>query len=59
MRYKVLGFAVWQGARWYLRRRYSGAGRKAAIAALAGGVIVGGAPWPGPLAQPTDPSAGA
>jgi hypothetical protein len=42
MRYKVLGFAVWQGARWYLRRRYSGAGRKAAIAALAGGVIVGG-----------------
>jgi hypothetical protein len=42
MRYKVLGFAVWQGARWYLRRRYSGVGRKAAIAALAGGVIVGG-----------------
>ncbi len=21
MRYKVLGFAVWQGARWYVRRR--------------------------------------
>lgn len=20
--YKVLGFAVWQGAKWYLRRRY-------------------------------------
>ena len=23
MRYKVLGFAVWQGARWYARRRIS------------------------------------
>jgi len=22
MGYKLLGFAVWQGARWYLRRRY-------------------------------------
>jgi hypothetical protein len=21
MRYKLLGFAVWQGARWYVRRR--------------------------------------
>jgi hypothetical protein len=21
MRYKVLGFVVWQGARWYVRRR--------------------------------------
>ena len=43
MGYKVLGFVVWQGAKWYLRRRFSGAGRKAAIAALAGGLIVGGA----------------
>jgi len=23
MRYKVLGFAVWHGARWYARRRIS------------------------------------
>ena len=23
MRYKILGFAVWQGARWYVRRRVS------------------------------------
>jgi hypothetical protein len=23
MRYKILGYAVWQGARWYVRRRYS------------------------------------
>jgi hypothetical protein len=43
MGYKVLGFVVWQGARFYLRRRYPGAGRKAAIAALAGSVIMGGA----------------
>ena len=43
MGYKLLGFVVWHGAKWYLRRRFPGAGRKAAIAALAGGVIVGGA----------------
>jgi hypothetical protein len=23
MRYKALGFVVWQGARWYVRRRYA------------------------------------
>jgi hypothetical protein len=22
MRYKLLGFAVWKGARWYVQRRY-------------------------------------
>jgi hypothetical protein len=22
MRYKILGFAVWKGARWYINRRY-------------------------------------
>jgi hypothetical protein len=42
MGYKVLGFAVWQGAKWYLRQRFTGAGRKVAIAALAGGLIAGG-----------------
>jgi hypothetical protein len=42
MGYKVLGFVVWQGAKFYLRRRYPGAGRKAAVAALAGGLTVGG-----------------
>ena len=42
MGYKVLGFVVWQGAKLYLRRRYNGGGRKVAIAALAGGLIVGG-----------------
>ncbi|MBV8954062.1 MAG: hypothetical protein JO153_01695 [Solirubrobacterales bacterium] len=47
MGYKMLGYVVWQGAKWYLRRRYPGAGRKvmiggaaaAALAAAAAGVI--------------------
>jgi hypothetical protein len=42
MGYKVLGFVVWQGAKLYLRRRVPGAGRKAAIALLASGLIAGG-----------------
>jgi hypothetical protein len=39
MGYKVLGFAVWQGGKWYLRRRMSGFRRKAAIAAISAVVI--------------------
>lgn len=35
MKYKVIGFAVWNGGRWYLRRRYGDAPRKL----FAGGVI--------------------
>jgi hypothetical protein len=42
MGYKVLGFVVWQAAKWYARRKVPHAGRNAAIAAIAGGVIVGG-----------------
>jgi hypothetical protein len=42
MGYKVLGFVVWQGAKLYLGRKVPPAGRKAAIAALAGGLIAGG-----------------
>jgi hypothetical protein len=42
MGYKILGFAVWQGGKWYLRRRFQGARRKAAIALLAGLVVAGG-----------------
>jgi hypothetical protein len=42
MGYKLLGFVVWQGAKLYLRRRYPEGGHKLAIAAVAGGVIVGG-----------------
>lgn len=42
MGYKLLGFAVWKGGKWYLRRRTPDAGRTVAIAALAGGALVGG-----------------
>jgi hypothetical protein len=44
MKYKIVGFVVWQGASWYLRRRYRGLGRKLAIgggvALVAGGAAV-------------------
>jgi hypothetical protein len=43
MAYKLLGFAVWQGAKWYLRRRFPDAGRKLAIAGGAGALLIGGA----------------
>lgn len=42
MGYKLLGFVVWQGARWYLRRRYPGLPRKLAIAGAAGLAVAGG-----------------
>ena len=38
MGYKVLGFVVWQGSKWYLRRRLSGTKSKVAI--LGAGVLV-------------------
>jgi hypothetical protein len=41
MGYKVLGYAVWQGAKWYLRRRFPNARRNVAIAGLAGVLIAG------------------
>jgi hypothetical protein len=41
MGYKLLGFAVWKGAKWYVGRRF---GPKAGLkAAVAGGVLVAGA----------------
>jgi hypothetical protein len=46
MGYKLLGFLVWQGSKWYLRRRMMGARRKVALAAvgaaIAAGVVVAG-----------------
>jgi hypothetical protein len=41
MRYKLLGFAVWQGARWYVRRRISRLipSRRVATGALVVGVV--------------------
>jgi hypothetical protein len=41
MGYKILGFAVWQGGKWYLRRRMQGVGRKVAIGALAAAAVGG------------------
>lgn len=43
MGYRVLGFTVWKGAKWYVRRRYGSAPRKlaagAAVAAAVAGLI--------------------
>jgi hypothetical protein len=41
MGYKILGFAVWQGSKWYVRRRLSGARAKMAIAGLSAAVVAG------------------
>jgi hypothetical protein len=38
MGYKVLGYIVWHGAKWYLRRRYGDRARKF----LVGGLVAGG-----------------
>jgi hypothetical protein len=47
--YKVLGFAVWNGGKWYLRRTYRQRLPSARVSALAGlaatlgaGAVVGG-----------------
>jgi len=42
MGYKLLGFVVWQGGKWYLRRRFEGLSRKLAIGGL-GALLLGGA----------------
>jgi hypothetical protein len=41
MKYKVLGFAVWNGARWYIRRRYGGTSRKVFAAGVVAAVVAG------------------
>ncbi|HLJ04404.1 MAG TPA: hypothetical protein VKT31_13245 [Solirubrobacteraceae bacterium] len=44
MGYKLLGVAVWRAARWYVKRRFPGAGRKALVgAAVVAGVAAAGA----------------
>ncbi len=42
MGYKILGFAVWQGARWYARKRISRLvpSRKLAAAVFVAGTVV-------------------
>ncbi len=42
MGYKVLGFAVWQGGRFFLRRRFPGAPRKMALIGLGGTLVAAG-----------------
>jgi hypothetical protein len=41
MAYKVLGFAVWQGTKWYMRRGMSGAKAKVALAGVGALVLAG------------------
>ena len=41
MGYKLLGFVVWQGSKWYVRRRMSGVGAKLAIAGVGAAVVAG------------------
>jgi hypothetical protein len=39
MGYKVLGFVVWQGGKWYARRKLSGTTAKLAIGGLGAAVL--------------------
>jgi hypothetical protein len=41
MGYKALGFVVWQGGKWYARRKLAGAPAKLAVAGLAVAVVAG------------------
>jgi hypothetical protein len=41
MGYKLLGFVVWQGGKWYLRRRMQGLWPKLAVGGLAALVLAG------------------
>ena len=41
MGYKILGYLVWRGGKWYARRRLQGARRTAAISAVGALVLAG------------------
>jgi hypothetical protein len=41
MGYKILGYAVWQGTKWYMRRSVSGFKTKLAIAGVGALVVAG------------------
>ncbi|MGZ4168089.1 MAG: hypothetical protein ACXVSE_05085 [Solirubrobacteraceae bacterium] len=43
MGYKILGFAVWQGTKWYLRQRVSGPKAKVAIIGVGALMLAGAA----------------
>jgi hypothetical protein len=42
MGYKLLGFVVWRGARWYLGRRYADAPRKIVIGTIGASAVAAG-----------------
>jgi len=42
MGYRILGYVVWQGGKWYVRRRLSGPLSKVALAGIAGAALLGG-----------------
>jgi hypothetical protein len=41
MGYKLLGYAVWQGGKWYAKRRLRGAQRTLAISGVSALVLAG------------------
>jgi hypothetical protein len=41
MGYKILGFAVWQGTKWYIRSRMTGVKAKLAVAVVGALVLAG------------------
>lgn len=41
MGYKALGFIVWQGGKWYARRKFTGTPAKLAVAGLGAAVVAG------------------
>jgi hypothetical protein len=43
MGYKLLGYVVWRGGRWYVRRRFPHLGRNLAIGGAVAVVVLGGA----------------
>ena len=42
MGYKLLGYAVWQGGKWYARKKLPGAAPKLALVGIAGVALAGG-----------------
>jgi len=41
MGYKLLGFVVWQGSKWYVRKRYGATASKAALAGIGAAIVAG------------------
>lgn len=42
MGYKLLGYVVWKGGKWYLRRQLRGHERQLAVAAGGAGLVLAG-----------------